>query len=225
MIKALVLPAYNEEKHIAHVVRRALPYVDYVIVVDNCSTDNTLIQAKQAGAISLHHIYNLGKSGSLHTGCQAAIRLGADIIAFMDSDGQHNPEDLPRFFAELEHGNYDMVIGARAELQNMPLVRLAGTKMIKWMSRLLYGLKASDIQSGFRIFKAGIYEKIKWTSTGSSHYFADAEITIRVAMQKLKYTELPIETIYLDKYKGMDPLQGMYLLFKIFIWRFLLWLT
>jgi glycosyltransferase involved in cell wall biosynthesis len=218
--RALILPAYNEEKHIRGVVLRAKPMVDMVFVIDNCSSDRTYEEAKAAGAIVIKHCINLGKSGSMKTGTEAAIQMGADVIAFMDSDGQHKPEDLPRFFETLEKENLDIVIGCRKRDKNMPLIRSVGNALLMFTTKTLFRINVQDIQSGFRVFRSEIYEKIKWSSTGSSHYFADAEITVRVGNQKLKYKEIPIETIYLEKDKGMHALQGLDLLTKIITWRF-----
>ncbi len=222
MIKTLILPAYNEERYIADIVQRGKKYADRVIVIDNNSTDKTFEKANEAGAITLKHKSNLGKSGSLKTGCEAAIRLGTDIIAFMDSDGQHKPEDLPRFYEVLGNEDIDMVIGSRKGGQKMPFVRMVGTKLLRFTTKFLYNIDIEDIQSGFRVFKAEIYPKIKWVSTGSSHYFADAEITVRLGLKNLKYKELFIETIFLDEYKGMNALDGIKLLTKIIIWRIFL---
>lgn len=222
MIKALVLPAYNEQAHIRDVVTRCKPYVDFIFVIDNCSADNTFSEAKQAGAIVIRHCYNLGKSGSLKTGCEAALAKGANIIAFMDSDGQHKPEDLPRFFDGIINDDYDIIIGARKRDQNMPFIRKLGNALLMWTTKVLFAINVEDIQSGFRVFKSSIYEKIKWSSTGSSHYFADAEITMRMGDAGLKYNEIPIETIYHDKNKGMHAMQGLKLLFELFKWRILI---
>lgn len=219
MIKTLILPAYNEEKYIADIVRRGSKFVDRVIVIDNCSTDNTLEEARRAGAIALHHCVNLGKAGSLKTGCEMALRLGTDVIAFMDSDGQHEPEDLPRFFKALEEENLDIVIGRREGLGKMPVIRKLGNMMIAWSVNLLFKIDVKDVQSGFRVFRANVYDKIKWNSTGNAHYFADAEITARVGQNGLAYKELEIATIYHDKYKGMNALQGLNLLWRVFLWR------
>lgn len=219
MVKTLILPAYNEEKYIADIVRRGAKYVDRVIVIDNCSGDNTLEEARRAGAITLHHCVNLGKAGSLKTGCEMALRLGTDVIAFMDSDGQHEPEDLPRFFKALEDEHLDIVIGRRGGIGRMPPIRRLGNSMIAWSTKALFNIDVKDVQSGFRVFRADIYDRIKWNSTGSAHYFADAEITARVGKAGLRYKELEIETIYHDKYKGMNALQGLNLLWRVFLWR------
>ena len=219
MIATLILPAYNEEQHIKEIINKSNKYVDNIIVVDNNSTDNTVQLAKSTNAIVLHHIINLGKSASLKTGCELAIKLKSDIIILMDSDGQHSPDDIPRLISLIENNNCDMSIGSRIPNSNMPLIRKIGFNLLRYSSQLLYGIKIDDIQSGFRAFRSNIYEYIEWNASGRSHYFADAEMTIRGAINKINCKQIIIDTLYNDQYKGMDPIQGIRLLLNIFIWR------
>lgn len=219
MHKTLVLPAHNEEKHIADIIKRGFQFVDRVIVVDDGSRDNTFQAAQDAGAVVLRHRSNLGKAGALKTGCEAAIRLHTDIIALMDSDGQHKPEDLPRFFETLINKNLDVIVGSRKGGGKMPLIRRTGNKLLEIASRTLFRVDVKDIQSGFRVFKAGIYPKLRWDA---KNYHADAEMTVRIGKYHLNYDELYIDTIYLDNYKGMTALDGLKLLMNIIIWRFTL---
>ena len=222
MITTLILPAYNEEQHIKEIINQSNKYVDNIIVVDNNSTDNTVQLAKSTNAIVLHHIINLGKSASLKTGCELAIKLKSDIIILMDSDGQHSPDDIPRLISLIENNNCDMSIGSRIPNSNMPLIRKIGFNLLRYSSQLLYGIKIDDIQSGFRAFRSNIYEYIEWNASGRSHYFADAEMTIRGAINKINCKQIIIDTLYNDQYKGMDPIQGIRLLLNIFIWRLLI---
>ena len=137
----------------------------------------------------------------------------------MDSDGQHSPDDLPRLIELIENESCDMVIGSRVPNSNMPLVRKIGFNLLRYSSQLLYDLKIDDIQSGFRAFRSNIYKSLEWNSSGKSHYFADAEMTIRAAINKINCKQITIDTLYNDQYKGMDPIQGFRLLLSIFIWR------
>ena len=102
----------------------------------------------------------------------------------------------------------------------MPILRGIGTQLIRILTNLLFNSEFKDIQSGMRIFKSKIYKSIKWTSTGSAHYFADAEISTKLIQKKIKFKQVPIETIYLNKYKGMNIFQGVHLLFCLVFWKF-----
>ena len=90
----------------------------------------------------------------MKTGCDAAMILGTDLIALMDSDGQHNPEDLPRFFQAIEHDELDIVVGSRLGGDRMPFMRKYGNLLLKYVSRILFHIDIKDIQSGFRVFRS-----------------------------------------------------------------------
>lgn len=216
MKTALVLPVYNESKHIAAVVSGAKPFVDWVITVDDGSVDESHRKACEAGAVGLRHPINLGKSAALKTGVEAALQLGAEIIIFMDSDGQHLPKDLPRFVEPIEKEGFDVVIGVRKGGDKMPFVRRIGNGMLELAAHLLFGITIKDIQSGYRAFKAEHYPVLRWNAEG---YFADAEMTLRTGNYHLKYKQVFIDTIYYDDFKGMTVLQGLHLLLQMFLWR------
>jgi glycosyltransferase involved in cell wall biosynthesis len=214
----LVLPVYNEERNIRKVIISVKKIVNRIIVIDNNSSDTTMKLIKKLNKINLKHCYNLGKSNSLKTGCDLAVRLKTDVIAFMDSDGQHKSSDLQKLIETMKKEKVDSVIGYRDSFK-MPLTRGIGTFLIKILTNFLFNSTLKDIQSGMRIFKSKIYNKIRWTSTGSAHYFADAEISTKLIQKKIKFKEIPIQTIFLDKYKGMNIFQGIHLLFCLVLWR------
>src|SRR5579875_1080609 len=89
------IPAYNEEKHIANVVKEAKKYCDRVVVVDDGSKDHTSELASQAGAEVLVHLRNMGKGQSLRDLFLYAAEIGVDILVTMDGDEQHDPAEIP----------------------------------------------------------------------------------------------------------------------------------
>ena len=108
-----LIPALDEEKTIGHVVRGALKYVDHVIVVDDLSEDDTAVIARKAGAqvISLRLRRRLG--GVIRVGIEYVKKLNPDIMVMLDSDGQHEPSDIPRILKPILEGNANWVIGSR----------------------------------------------------------------------------------------------------------------
>lgn len=217
MKRALVLPVYNESRYLRDLVQEAKEHVDWVITVDDGSRDDSHEVAKKSGAIALKHVVNLGKAAALKTGVEAALKMGAEMIIFMDSDGQHLAKDLPRFTKLVEEEGYDMVIGCRKGGDKMPFVRKAGNWSLEVAARLLFGIDAKDIQSGYRAFRADVYDRLCWKS---QRYHADAEMTVRAGKYRLKYRQIFIDTIYHDDFKGMTVIDGLKLLFQIFLWRF-----
>lgn len=157
---SFVIPAFNAEETVRGVVeelRAAAGFESEIIVVDDGSTDGTaevLKQLESSGIIVLHHFRNRGYGAALKTGIRAAAN---EIVVTLDSDGQHNPEDLPALLKEIEH--CDMVAGARQSLFHSPLWRMPGKWLIGLMANFLSGMRIPDLNCGFRAFKKDVVTK------------------------------------------------------------------
>ena len=209
-----VIPAHNEEKNIIDIIRKTKKYINNIIVVDDGSNDKTKELAEKAGSIVLKHIENLGKGAALKTGCDYAIKKGGKFIIALDADAQHNPNDIPRFIEKLK--KYDIVFSYRKLSKKMPLVLRFGNWFISNVLRVLYGVSLNDTQSGFRAFSKEAYKKIIWNA---SDYSMESEMISKAGKQRLKYVQIPIETIYSDKYKGTTIIDGIKIVFNMIWWR------
>lgn len=172
----VILPAYNEEVSIGSIVLLTRLYADNVIVVDDGSTDRTADVSRKAGAEVVAHRTNKGKAEALKTGFTAAANLGADIIVTMDSDGQHNPADIPKLVEPIIKGNAEMVNGSRYlnyPGKNAPIYRRVGQTLQDTTAKMNFNLKITDTQSGFRAFAA---------STKSTFRFSGKKIAIENEM-------------------------------------------
>ncbi|MCH8329277.1 MAG: glycosyltransferase family 2 protein [Nanoarchaeota archaeon] len=209
-----IIPAHNEEKHIGKVVKETKKYIDNVIVVDDGSKDKTKEAAEKSRAIVLRHLVNLGKGAALKTGCDYAVKNKADIIIVIDADAQHDPKDIPKFLENMK--KYDVVLAYRKSNKNMPLILKFGNGFINQTIKFLYGPKIIDSQCGYKAFSAKVYKKIRWKS---SDYSMESEIIAKIGKRKLSYCEIPIDTIYSDKYKGTTILDGIKIVFDLLIWK------
>jgi len=209
-----VIPAYNEEKNISGIIKKTKKYVENVLVVDDGSRDKTRHAAEQANAMVLSHIINLGKGAALKTGCDFAVGKGADFIVALDADAQHNPDNIPRFIEKLK--KYDIVFSYRKASSKMPIVLRFGNWFISNVVNVLYGIRLSDTQCGFRAFSKAAYKKIRWNA---SDYSMESEMISRAGKQRLKYVQMPIETIYSDKYKGTTIVDGIKIVLNMVWWR------
>jgi len=209
-----IIPAYNEEKHINKVVKETKKYLDNVIVVDDGSKDKTKEVAKKSKAIVLRHLVNLGKGAALKTGCDYAVKNNADIMIAIDADAQHNPKEIPKFLENIK--NCDVVLAYRKTNKDMPLVLKFGNWFINKTIKFLYGPKIKDSQCGYRAFTTKAYKKIRWKA---SDYSMESEMIAKIGKYKLSYQEIPIETIYSDKYKGTTILDGIKIVFDLLLWR------
>lgn len=212
----IIIPAYNEGERIQGIIRKSLLHSKDVVVVDDGSSDNTSEIAFQEGACVLRHLVNLGKGAALKTGCDYALEKGAGVLVVLDADGQHDPDDIPRFIEKIEEGN-KVVFGYRKGLDRMPSVLRLGNWFINLATWALYQIRLKDTQSGYRAFTAGAYRKIRWNA---ADYSMESEMIANLGKNKMRYAEIPIPTIYLDSYKGTTVLDGIKIVMNMVIWRF-----
>lgn len=210
----VVIAAYNEQKHIGAVIDAAKKVHSNIVVVDDGSRDKTFDIAKQKGADALRHVVNLGKGNALKTGCEYALLQGAEEIVVLDADGQHKPEQIPEFLKELK--GKGVVFGYRKFSSKMPLVFRFGNSLLNHTTKLLFGIDIKDTQCGYRAFTASAYKKIKWDS---NDYRMESEMIVNVAKHNVRYTELGIETIYADKYKGTTFIDGIKITLNLIWWK------
>ncbi|OGE19388.1 hypothetical protein A3D83_04890 [Candidatus Daviesbacteria bacterium RIFCSPHIGHO2_02_FULL_41_10] len=213
---AVVIPAFNEEKRIKEVLRDLKKFNLLVIVVDDGSVDRTFLVSKRYCKTVLRHEINLGKGAALKTGIEAAFLLGATAVIIMDSDGQHKTSDIPKFIGALSSGKTDVIFGSRNQGMGVPFVRFTGNKAASVLISLLFGIYVSDLICGFRAFTKKAYSKITWQSLG---YGVETEMVIKTGQANLRYFEVPVETVYHDKFKGVTILDALGILFSVFKWR------
>lgn len=151
----VVIPAKNEAASIASVVEKILVFqsVEKVIVVDDGSTDNTAKVAREAGASVISHPYSKGNGAAIKTGARATI---SDVIVFMDADGQHPPEEIPRLLELLDEG-YDMVVGARSAESQASVGRWAANGIYNKLASWMVGHRVKDLTSGFRAVRRRLF--------------------------------------------------------------------
>lgn len=192
----VILPAFNEEVSIGSVVLLTRYYADSVIVVDDGSSDRTAEIAKKAGAEVIVHEVNKGKGAALKTGFAAADDLGADIIVTMDSDGQHNPAEIPNLVNPIIRGEADMVNGSRylhGLGKNTPSYRRVGQTILDGATNLNSGLQITDSQSGFRAFSASTKDVFRFKAQGMA---IESEMLADAGKSGLHITEVEIGVRY-----------------------------
>lgn len=144
---SVVIPAFNEGAAIGAVVTalRAAAAWHEIIVVDDGSSDDTGLRAREAGAIVVRHPYNKGNGAAVKSGIR---RATGEHVLIVDGDGQHRPADAVRLVGPL--GEYDLVVGARAPSTQATALRRAGNAALNRLAGYLTGRRIPDLTSGFR---------------------------------------------------------------------------
>lgn len=157
MLISIVLPAKNESAAIGQTVKKVnqLSIIHEIIVVNDGSTDNTEEVAEQAGAKVISHPYSKGNGAAIKTGARVA---QGDVIVFMDADGQHDPQDIPRLIAKIEQG-YDLVVGARQKGSQASVGRGVANKLYNNLATYMTEHPVEDLTSGLRAVRANKFRE------------------------------------------------------------------
>ncbi len=200
---AAVIPVYNEEKTIAFLVRRAMSYVDKVVVVDDGSTDASAARAKEAGAHVVSLGRNTGKANALRQGFKEV--QGYDVVVTLDGDMQHSPEEIPDLVECIRRGS-DLCIGSRflAGAAQMPLQRRLSNRITSMIISLLAGQRITDPQSGFRAIRG---DKLAQLELKAERYAIEHVMILEAARRGFKISEVPIATIYGEEKSYIHPVK------------------
>lgn len=194
MKKLVIIPAYNESGSILKAVRdiRAhAPGFDYVVIND-CSTDDTLEVCRKHDLNYVNLSVNLGIGGAVQTGYLYACQYGYDIAVQFDGDGQHDAAYLERMAGELQKTGSDMVIGSRfieKEGFQSSGLRRVGIRYFSGLIRLLTGKRVTDPTSGMRMVNRDVMEI--YAKNYPKDYPEPESVTAVLRMGK-KVTEMPV---------------------------------
>jgi glycosyltransferase involved in cell wall biosynthesis len=201
------IPAYNEGPAIRDVILKAKRYTDEVIVYDDGSTDNTYEVAKNAGATTVIRApHNRGYGTAIRALFEASRDKNAQIMVTLDSDGQHDAQQIPDLIKPLVQGECDMVIGSRfltsRDSQKVPRYRSAGIKAITKLAQYASYEGITDAQSGFRAYNSNALRRINLFDEGMS---VSTEILLRAKEKNLSVKEVPVTISYDISHKNIGP--------------------
>jgi dolichol-phosphate mannosyltransferase len=191
MRTTLIIPAKNEGATIEGVLRQSRPLADDILVVDGHSTDDTREIALKMGArvISDH---GKGKGDGVRVGIQEAT---GDILVFIDADGSHAPQDIPRLVQPIREGKADLVIGSRMTGGSDELhgdmnrfIRMTGSHIILLLINYRWNIRLTDVQNGFRAINAQVARKIDLKENSHS---IEQEMVMKCAKRGYRLAEVP----------------------------------
>jgi glycosyltransferase involved in cell wall biosynthesis len=206
--KLVIIPAYNEAESISATVesiKEKAPGYDYVVIND-CSTDDTLEICRKNGYECIDLPVNLGIGGAVQTGYKYAADNGYDIAVQVDGDGQHDPAFLERMEAVLCDQDADMVIGSRFienEGFQSSFARRMGISYFTWLIKLLTGEKITDPTSGFRMVGKELLQLFAEDYPGD---YPEPESVVEALLLKKKVVELPV--IMKERQGGVSSIQA-----------------
>ena len=205
---AVIIPAYNEEATIEFLVRDTLKYTDNLIVVDDCSQDQTLNIIKKFKDITIiKNDKNLGKGACLWIAMNHAFKSGANFVITLDGDGQHQPSDIPRFLKEYKKYPDQIIIGSRMKNKKaFPKARYRANKTAAFFISWACGYIVDDSQSGFRLYPASLIKNMKIKINKNRSFVFESEILIKAARKGIKSYPIEIDALY----KGIIKRQSYY---------------
>jgi len=190
----VIIPAYNEQDSIANVINDIPKIVDEIIVISNNSTDDTEVNAKQAGAtVLIENKKGYGYACLKGMEYVANQKRNPDIIVFLDGDYSDYPEELTKLVAPILNNKVEFVIGARVkrlrEQGSMTPQQVFGNWLATFLMKLLFGAKFTDL-GPFRAIK---YNKLLDLKMEDKTYGWTVEMQLKAIKQKLNYIEVPVK--------------------------------
>jgi glycosyltransferase involved in cell wall biosynthesis len=214
----IVVAAYNESKTIKSVIDRLLEKYSNVVVVDDGSTDDTLARLKSLPIFLLRHPINRGQGAALQTGIEFALRSGADIIVTFDADGQHDEEDIRFLLDPILRGECDLALGSRflGQAHNIPLTRKFLLKAGVLFTRVISGIRVTDVHNGLRAFSRKAASSLHISIDRMGHA---SEILDQSKAASLHYKEVPVNIYYSPHSlsKGQSSWNALAITFQILI--------
>lgn len=203
---AVVVPAYNEERHIGQVVTTMPDYVDHVIVIDDASTDATSATARATGDPRLQlivHESNTGVGGAVVDGHRRAIELGVDIVCIMAGDGQTDPQYLQSLVDPVVDGRCDMAKANRffssRSFSGMPRHRVFGNVVLSFVNKLASGYwHVFDPQNGYLAVRREVLEAIPLDRIASG-YSLENDFLINLNIVGARVADVPVPALYADE--------------------------
>ena len=230
---SVIVPAYNEEKLIANVLKTIPGFVDHIVVVDDASSDRTgeIVKSKQEGDSRIayvRHPENTGVGGAIATGYKWARDKGIDISVVMAGDAQMDPRDLPGLLNPIADGEVDYSKGNRLftgkAWRVIPKSRYFGNAILSFLTKIASGYwHVADSQSGYGAIALQVLKTID-LETIYKRYGMPNDLLVKLNVYHFRVRDVPINPIYgigeksgLKIYKVVFTLS--FLLLRLFFWR------
>ena len=229
----VTVPCFNEETQVEKVITTMPEYVDYIVLVDDLSRDNTVEQIKKnkeanSKIILIEHKINQGVGGAIASGYKWARDKNIDLTVVMAGDGQMNPDDLPALLDPVVEGKADYSKGNRLftgkAFQKIPTIRYFGNSILSLMTKIASGYwNIADSQSGYTVINLKALKAIDWDLM-YKQYGQPNDVLVKLNVENFKVMDVPVEPVYNVGEKSGIKIQKViftigWLLVKLFFWR------
>lgn len=196
----VVLPAYNAEKTLVNTWREIPPEVDEMVLVDDCSRDNTAELARRLGITTVVHEKNTGYGGNQKTCYRTALELGADIVVMVHPDYQYTPRLVTAMAAMIGYGEFDAVLASRilgtgALKGGMPLYKYVANRALTLLENILLGEKFSEYHTGYRAFSKELLKTLPLDANSDDFVF-DNQMIAQAQWAGFRLGEISCPTKY-----------------------------
>lgn len=231
---AVVVPAYNEERLIGKTLDTIPDFVDKVIVVDDCSRDDTAVHVRERVVqqpdriLFIQHEINQGVGGSIATGYRWCADQAIDVAVVMAGDAQMDPVDMPRLLDPVVCDAADYTKGNRlftGDAWNIiPRVRYLGNSMMSLLTKMASGYwHVADSQCGYTAINSVALQTINWSEM-HKRYGQPNDLLVRLNVYDFRVRDVPVRPVYnIGEQSGVKPLRMIprlsWLLFKLFLYR------
>ncbi|MDB5390983.1 MAG: Undecaprenyl-phosphate mannosyltransferase [Planctomycetaceae bacterium] len=198
----VVMPAYNAAATVARTVADIpVGSVDEVILVDDCSTDNTVEVAERLGLTVIRHEQNLGYGGNQKTCYKLALERGAEFVVMVHPDYQYDSRVIPAAIDILKLGICDMMLGSRIRTRRealdggMPIYKYLSNRMLTLIENVALGQNLGDFHSGFRAYRREVLETVPWENNSNDFVF-DSQFLAQAVYFGFKLGDIPVPVRY-----------------------------
>lgn len=231
-VVVIVMPAYNAAKTVQDTYKEIpLQYRKHIILVDDHSTDDTVMVAKKMGITVFQHPNNLGYGGNQKTCYWEALKLDPDVIVMLHPDYQYDASMIEELISPILKGRYDFMFGSRIANKKgaleggMPPLKYYVNRIVCIIQNILLGVNFTEHFSGFRAYSVKLLRKIPFQRFSNDFVF-DQEMTISSISHGFKIGEIGIPTRYHQKASSIQfvkgtkfVLEGFWVIFRLYLYN------
>ena len=206
----IVLPAYNAAKTLPQTIAD-IPeqYRKDVILVDDCSKDDTVAEAEGLGLKVVRHEKNTGYGGNQKTCYRMALEAGADIVVMVHPDYQYNPKIVPHLAGVIEKNICDVMLGNRIRTRRetlsggMPVYKYISNRFLSLFCNVATGENLGEWHSGMRAYSAKVLKTIPWEGNSDDFIF-DMQFLAQASYFGMRMGDIPVETKYFEEASSIN---------------------